>query len=468
MNRLWVRLTLAFIAISLLGIVSVAVLADVLASQAFRQYVARQDVVVQSGLLDELAIYYQRHSSWNGVESVLSSVPGNGAGRGGRGRPALLLADSSGQIVYDEHTARNGGMLTTDERANALPVMVDGQTVGYLVVSANTSGSVPPAAQLFLDQLRTTLLIVALVAAGLSIVLGVIISRTLTAPLSNLARAASDFAARDWSRRVKVSGAKELAEVGRAFNEMASEIQRTETLRRNLVADIAHELRTPLTVMQGSLQALLDEVYPLERSEIATLYDEARLLTRLVDDLRELSLADARQLPLQMQAVELAPILHAAAGQFALAAEARGIQLDVSADDHLPAVSADPERLAQVIRNLLANALHHTPPEGKVHITTASNGMMRIDVSDTGEGIAPEHMAHVFERFYRADSSRERAQGSTGLGLAICKAWVEAMGGAIGVTSVAGQGSHFWFTLPFIRESELKPSSTGAERDLSP
>jgi len=448
MNRLWVRLTLAFVAVTLVGVISVAALADVIASQAFRVYVARQDMVVQSGLLDDLAIFYQHQGNWKGVETIM---PG-GAGRGGRGRPALLLADSRGQIVYDEHATRIGGTLTADERANALPVVVNGLAVGYLVVSANAGGNPPPAAQTFLDQLRNTLLIVALAVGGLGILLGIIISRTLAAPLANLARAARAFAARDWNRRVKVGGTKEIAEVGRAFNEMASEIQRTETLRRNLVADIAHELRTPLTVMQGSLQALLDEVYPLERSEIAVLYDEARLLTRLVDDLRELSLAEAGQLPLHIQAVEVATILQATAAQFAIAAEAQSVQLDVSVGDQLPGVRADPDRLAQVIRNLLSNALRHTPGGGRVHLTAASNGTLRISVSDTGEGIDAEDIAHVFERFYRADPSRARSQGSTGLGLAICKAWVEAMGGAIGVECAVGQGSQFWFTLPLVGE----------------
>lgn len=460
MNRLWVRLALAFVAITLLGVVSVAVLADVLADQAFRQYVTRQDLVVQSGLLDDLAIYYQRQGSWNGVESILSSPPGGGAGRGGRGRPSLLLADRRGQIVYDERAARTGGTLTSDERANALPVVAGDQTVGYLLVSANSGGNLPPAAQTFLSQLRTTLLLVAMAVGSLGMLLGLLISRALTAPLANLARAARAFAARNWDRRVKAGGAKEIAEVGRAFNEMAAEIQRTETLRRNLVADIAHELRTPLTVMQGSLQALLDGVYPLEHSEIATLYDEARLLTRLVDDLRDLSLADAGQLPLQLQAVEVAPILHAVAAQFALAAEAQGVQLDVQVGEQLPRVRADPDRLAQVVRNLLTNALSHTPGGGTIQLAAVCQETMLISVSDSGEGIAPEHVAHVFERFYRADPARARTHGSTGLGLAIGKAWVEAMGGSIGLESIVGRGSRFWFTLPLAGAVQVDGSSS--------
>ncbi len=456
MNRLWVRLTLAFIAVTLVGVLTVAVLADWNAGQAFGQYVARQDMIAQSGLLDDLAALYQQQGNWNGVAEVLSSTPGSGGGSGRgrgmmRGRPALVLADARGQIVYDERGTRNGSTLTADERANALPVAAQGQTVGYLVVSAMAQGAMPAPAQNFLDQLRNTFVIAALFAGGLGILLGLVISRTLAAPLAQLAQTARALAARDWSRRVPVAGADEVAAVGRAFNEMADELQRAETLRRNLVADIAHELRTPLTVMQGNLQALLDEVYPLERSEVATLYDETRVLSRLVDDLRELSLADAGQLPLDLQTVEVAPLLRAAAAQFALAAEAQGIHLDVQAPDALSCVRADADRLAQVLRNLIANALRHTPAGQITLAAQTRDGQVQFSVRDTGEGIRAEDLPHVFERFYRGDKSRGRAGGSTGLGLAIVKAWVEAMGGQIGVESTPGRGSRFWFTLPLDR-----------------
>jgi two-component system OmpR family sensor kinase/two-component system sensor histidine kinase BaeS len=238
---------------------------------------------------------------------------------------------------------------------------------------------------------------------------------------------------------------------------MADELQRAETLRRNLMADIAHELRTPLTVMQGSLRALLDGVYPLELKEIASIYDETRLLSRLVADLRELALAESGQLALKVQPVEVATVMQTVADQFTAAAEAQETRIAVVNGYAMPLVQADPDRLTQVLHNLLTNALRHTSG-GAITVSGESlDERVRISVQDTGEGIAPQELTHVFDRFYRADNSRSRVTGGVGLGLAIAKAWVEAMGGTIGVRSEPGHGSTFWFTL-----RQCEPSSTNS------
>jgi two-component system OmpR family sensor kinase/two-component system sensor histidine kinase BaeS len=283
--------------------------------------------------------------------------------------------------------------------------------------------------------------------------LGVAISWSLAAPLARVAQAARAFADRKWDQRVNVSGVatQDVADVARAFNDMADSLQRAEALRRNLMADIAHELRTPLTVLQGNLRALLDGVYPLELGEIATLYDETRLLNRLVDDLRELSLAEAGQLRLNLQATDVRALLQAAAASFAPVAEAHAprVSLAVEVNDGLPLVNTDPDRLAQVVRNLLSNALRHTPGGGKVTVSaSAEKKMIRVVVVDTGDGIPADELPYVFDRFYRGDKSRARASGGSGLGLAIAKTWVAAMGGEIGVESEPGRGSRFWFTVP--------------------
>ncbi len=217
------------------------------------------------------------------------------------------------------------------------------------------------------------------------------------------------------------------------------------------------------SVLQGHLQAILDDVYLLDKEEIARLYDETRLLGRLVDDLRDLALADAGQLRLKLQPLEVAPIVRATVDTLALAAEAQGVTLSVELPRNLPWVQADPDRLGQVLRNLLVNALQHTPAGGSVVIrATLAPEAVEIAVSDTGEGIAPEDLPHVFERFWRADVSRSRNRrwaGGTGLGLSVAQSLVEAQGGRIWAESVPGQGSTFHFTLPVASGSRTYPST---------
>jgi len=354
-------------------------------------------------------------------------------------------------VVFDEANARVGTPLSTDERARTISVIVDGATVGYVVFEtpAGTTTTFTPTQQAFLNQLQLALAVAGLIALAIGIGLGIVISRSLAAPLARTAAAAHAFADREWAQRAPVTGADEIADVARAFNTMADSLQTAETARRNLMADIAHELRTPLTVMQGNLRALLDGVYPLEAAEIANLYDETRLLSRLVDDLRELALADAGRLSLQNREVDLGGLLERAGAQFAAAADAQGVRLDVCTT---PArVRGDPDRIAQALRNLIGNALRHTPVDGTISLRAEQvAGDVRVTVADTGEGIPPEALDQVFERFYRADRSRARASGGSGLGLAITKAWVEAMGGRVGVESAVGRGSRFWFELPAV------------------
>ena len=444
MNRLWVRLSIAFVFVAVISALAVAVLATSVASNQFQQYVARRDLLAQTGVLDDLATYYETNGTWAGVEPVLAQLAGRGQGRG---RPPVLLADATGNIVYDERNLRVGTALSNSERDNALPIEVKGVTAGYLLLGAQGRSALAANEQDFLDQLQRTLIIAALIAAGLGIAIGVVISRTVSRPLSQLAQAARAFAAHNWDQRVKISGTEEVAEVSFAFNDMADAVEQAETLRRNLMADVAHELRTPLTVLQGNLRAMLDGVYPLERGEIATLYDETRLLNRLVDDLREQALAEAGQLKLNVQPIDLAALIKSTVTNFMPAAEERGIMLEAKID-RAAEVRADPDRVAQVLRNLIANALWHTP-QGQITVETQPiDRGVRVTVTDTGEGIAPEEVPHVFDRFYRTDKSRTRHSGGSGLGLAIAKSLIEAMGGQIGVESEMGKGSRFWFTLP--------------------
>jgi two-component system sensor histidine kinase BaeS len=278
-------------------------------------------------------------------------------------------------------------------------------------------------------------MILTVFGAVIGIGIGSWFSRSLTSPLNDLVKAAQRVGAQDFSYRVEPRGSQEFVEVGRAFNQMAADLDQAEQLRRNLVADVAHELRNPLTLLQGNLRAILDDVYTLDKGEIAMLYDQTRHLTRLVEDLHLVSQAEARQLPLAKERCDLAPILQSVIDVFEPAAEEKGIRLSCDLDQNARA-TVDRSRLTQVMHNLLSNALRHTPPGGEIRLRLIDQvKTVRIEVEDNGEGMEKSQLAYVFDRFYRADQARARDTGGTGLGLAIVRAIVEAHGGSVSVSS---------------------------------
>jgi two-component system OmpR family sensor kinase/two-component system sensor histidine kinase BaeS len=466
MNRLWVQLTLAFTLVILVAVGSIAVLIQSRTGIEFRQYITHSGMQGSGSGMRQLVAYFEGAGSWEGVDSLLSGMVFVGgpmgmpmsprerrAGRTGAGLD-VLLADAGGKIVFDSTDQDEGKRLDARERARALPITRDGgDVIGYLLLSVPGSPErLGTLEERFLDRMRNVLVAGAALAVVLGLVLGAILSRRLTAPLQRLAFAARAVGAGDLGQQVRVEGSAEIAEVGHAFNDMTAALEEEDRLRQNLMADVAHELRTPLSVVQGNLRAILDDVYPLDKSEISRLYDETRLLSRLVDDLRELALADAGQLRLNLRPTNVAGVVQSTANSLALVAEAQEVILRVELPGGLPAIEADADRLAQVLRNLLVNALRHTPPGGTVTVAAALRGRsVEIAVSDTGEGIAPDDVARVFDRFWRADRSRSRAGGSSGesgLGLPIAQSLVEAHGGRIWMESEPGRGSVVRFTLP--------------------
>jgi signal transduction histidine kinase len=310
-------------------------------------------------------------------------------------------------------------------------------------------GALPPERRV-LSGLNRSIALAAAACGLLGIGLAWALSRRILGPVESLTAAARRMERGDLAARVPESGARdEIGALALAFNAMASRIERTERLRRDLVSDVAHELRTPLTHLRCQLEAIQDGLATAGTESVVALHEDVLALQRLVDDLQELALADAGQLRLDLEAVLPRAALERAAAAAEAAAMRAGVTVTVRVEGEPPAARADARRLAQALGNLVANAIAHTPSGGRVELAAAErDGAIEIAVSDTGAGIAPEQLPHVFERFWRADPSRDRATGGAGLGLAIVQQLVRAMGGEARAASEPGRGSSFSFTLP--------------------
>ncbi|MDY7041396.1 MAG: HAMP domain-containing protein, partial [Chloroflexota bacterium] len=427
-SSLWLKLTLSFVAVALAAVGLVAVLANRTVISQFDVYVTHGRQMQATGWVPSFAQYYAQTGSWNGVEALVNSwAEGvetemgaeqhgrggrHGSGRGGMdGTPGsrLLLADSQGTVVADSDGDLVGERLSAQDLAAGAPVVVDGQRVGTLVVAAVSAGGVGSAEESFLTEVNRALLWAGLLAVVLAVVLGLILSRQVTAPLRALTVAAEKMAAGDLAQRVTVPTRDEVGDLGGAFNTMVEALQRNEALRRQMTADIAHELRTPLSVIRGNLEAVLDGLYPLDAEHVAPVYEEVLLLERLVADLRLLSLAEAGELPLKLEPVNVGELAEGVLESARITAQEKGIALESEVSLNLPPVHGDVHRLRQVLNNLLGNALRYTPSSGHIAVTVGVvSSEMRLSVADSGPGIPDGDLPHVFERFYRGDRARTR------------------------------------------------------------
>ena len=268
--------------------------------------------------------------------------------------------------------------------------------------------------------------------------------RRIARPVGVLIEAVGRVADGDLSTRVAERGPREARRLARAFNTMTTRLEAGEEQRRRLLADVSHELRTPLSVVQGNLEALVDGVHPADEAHLVAILDETKVLSRLVEDLRTLSLAESGALALHREAIDVGALVRETVDSLASRALPAGVSLEAQVPSGLPQVDADPVRGREILSNLIANALRYTPRGGQVTVTARAEGArVAIDVRDTGAGIAPERIARIFDRFYKSPESR-----GAGLGLAIAKQLVEAHGGEISATSVVGEGTVVHFTLP--------------------
>jgi signal transduction histidine kinase len=456
-RSLFFRLMGAYVLVIAVAIVVVYVIANQTTTNEFRYFMFRGQMVGTQDFVDQLTSYYRSRGSWQGVEALFARAPNSSGNMMGRGMTStgmmvtsLGLADGQGVLVAVTDGSPIGSRVPTAELASGTPIRVNGQTVGTLVASAGTIDAVSDPASLdFLNQVNRSLVLAGVVAGGIAVILGFLLFRQITAPLGALAQVSRKLAAGELNARVRVRGEDEIASVGRAFNAMAANLERSEDARRNMLADVAHELRNPLGVISSHLEAMLDGVFPTSAEQIASLQDETLLLTRLVDDLRDIALADAGQLTLHRVSTDLGMLVVSTVNAFQARAAENRIMLSIKPTAKGVTVNVDVQRIEQVLRNLLSNALLYTPMGGTVMVNvSAADDAARVEVYNSGPGISQEALSHVFERFWREDRARARAQSGAGLGLAIAKQWVQAHGGQIGASSQVGRGTTFWFTLP--------------------
>jgi histidine kinase len=308
-------------------------------------------------------------------------------------------------------------------------------------------------AQLFADfraSFNEALMYAVIAAMAVAVTLSFLFSRRVVAPVRAMSLAAQRIADGRYDERVEVNGEDELARLAARFNQMAEKLNQVEAMRRRLIGDVSHELRTPLTAIKGSMEGLMDGILPANVETYQQIHAETERLNRLVDDLQELSRVESRAYELDIQSVDLHSLVRTVAKRLCPQAESKRISLNVDLSPDFPRVLADQDRIIQILINLAGNALQYTPEGGKITISAKRlNGAVQISVRDTGSGIPPEHVDHIFDRFYRVDKSRSRQSGGgSGIGLTIARALVEAHGGRIWVESAGeAQGSVFHFTL---------------------
>ena len=391
----------------------------------------------------ELSRFYFMYRGWNGIQPFVEQW-------GNLYQQRIILTDGQGIVVADSQ----GELLGKNHKSAqpGLPLVVPGQggVIGTLYVTTR------PSAELGFESLRVLFRVIGrffiwggLVAIAIALLIAFLLSQRILSPVKALTLAARRLGQGDFSQRVGSKDKSEMGELAGAFDVMAENLQRNEQLRKNMVADVAHELRTPLSNIKGYLEAVSDGVVQPDAETIHKLNEEATLLARLVEDLQELSLAEAGTLKLVYNTENIAGIINQAVTTIQVKATAKGITISTELPDKLPLVNIDAHRISQVLRNLLENAITYTATSGsiKVAVSIPDDQTIEVSVADTGQGIPAEELPLIFERFYRVDKSRTRATGGSGLGLTIAKRLVEAHGGKISAQSEIGKGSRFSFTL---------------------
>ncbi|KRG13411.1 hypothetical protein ACA29_08695 [Lederbergia galactosidilytica] len=421
----------------------------------FENYLSESDQMRIRMIKQAVISYYASTGSLEGVEQILEFSNrmnmdmhmSNMMGDMGE-FPEIIILDSSGEVAANtaEMTDKN------NKKSIKQPLKIEGETFGTLIAYPNKSVSVSRLEQQFVRSVNFTILYGFLFAVFVTLIIGFFLSKKITSPLSQLVSGIEHVSKGNTKFRVMIESKDEFNQLGKTFNQMADTLERTEQIRRSLVADVAHELRTPLSIIRAKLESIQAGALEATEEVILHLSDEVYRLSRLVNDLQQLSFAESGTLPLKKERTEMNEFIKSILSQFQWLADEKEIKLHLNKSPTELYIEIDRDRITQVVVNLFGNALRYTPEKGVVTVGINEEGKSAIlRIQDSGPGIDQEKLPYIFERFYRADESRNREEGGTGLGLSIAKGFVEVHGGNIKVTSKHGEGTLFEVSLPLIK-----------------
>ena len=441
-----VKFIFAFMAAVLVAIGLVGVFTSISSKQQFQSF-------IEESLIDkysEIVIsYYENYQTLAGINSILR--PGTGSippEFRELNRTGIVLVLPNGQILVGDETHQIGSFVSVNTLQKAESIEVEDTVIGYLVIYSPQFQHNPQEEE-FIERTNTALVYASLIAIILAIILGLIFTRTLLRPLSNLNTAIGKMEKGELLQEVPKTSNDELGDVIEGFNQMSNALAKANAQREQMTADIAHELRSPLTVINGYLEALEDGVLEFTPERLGIIQQEVSQLNRLVSDLRTLALADAGQLSIIKDRVNLQTLFNHLQKAYDLIVTEKKIELTFKKDEELEYIYADEGRILQVLSNLITNSVRHTDQGGDIFIDAYQlEENTVIEVRDTGEGIPEEELDLVFERFYRSDPSRQTTSSQSGLGLSIVRAIVETHGGKVTVDSKVNEGSIFSIILP--------------------
>jgi two-component system sensor histidine kinase BaeS len=428
--------------------------------RGFLDYLNEQALQRMSPVLPRLANAYRDEGNWEFLRNqpdrwfeMLRPDPSEDFAY--QERPQVSTSDLTGAVfriaLLDGQKQLVMGYAAIGDDALQRPIVVDGQTVGWLAVTPFQTVTEAGGDRFRLYQLRTSLAM-GVVSLLLAMLIAWWIARVLLDPVKRVAAATHRLAAGEYSSRVAVSSNDEVGQLARDFNQLAYTLERNERMRRDFMADVSHELRTPLSVLRGELEAIEDGVRRLDQASMKSLQGEVTMLSQLVDDLYELSLADVGALTYRKSECAVDQLLHDCVAMFRERCAAHPLRLELQLPEQPLRAQADDKRLTQLFSNLLENALRYTDAGGVLRVTAALEGeQLRIDFLDSGPGVEPEQLPRLFERFYRGEASRNRASGGAGLGLAICHSIALAHGGSLSAEHSPLGG--LWLTLRLPRSA---------------